>query len=108
MGTILRAMDDRYSALHPITRLRLKHSPPLTTAEVAARAKLERWSVSKVEYGHRDHPGFEACRALVQAFPKDLSLDALGGWRWTARARRQARSLLSEMENGRNRRRKAS
>lgn len=96
-------MVDRYMLLHPITRLRLKSDPPLTTEELAKLAKVHRTSLSKVEYGHRDHPGVDVCKALAKAFP-ELSLESLLGWRWTDRSREAARARLSEIENGRARR----
>src|SRR6185312_7174148 len=73
---------DQSPLQHPVTKLRLKLKPQLTTREVADRAGVDRTSLIKVEHGDRHRLGVDSCRALVTAFPGDLKLDQLLDWKW--------------------------
>jgi DNA-binding XRE family transcriptional regulator len=70
-----------HERIHPITRMRLARTPPLSIAGVARLASVSRTTLCKVENGHRDRLGAEACLRLAEAFP-ELDLKELLGWKW--------------------------
>lgn len=82
---------DNNIQLHPLTRWRLSQSPPLSVEEVAARARIGRTSLSKLETGARDHIDNGAMGRLA-----DLGIDLreLLDWRWTSARRRAAKRVL--------------
>jgi len=79
-------------SLHPVTRWRLGQEPTVSIADLAARAEVDRCSLSMVEGGRRERLSGDANLRIAQLTGIDLL--TLMTWRWTKRGRAQARKVL--------------
>lgn len=73
---------------HPLTLFRERRG--MMAKELASAAGVSACALSKVENGHRDRLGADACMALAEAFPGELDLEELLAWSWSKAKRRRA------------------